>query len=249
MPISSAQSGATQGWKNYASWLAKANDMTTSRANVNLRIQRLLGAWFAETRSNAIRAVVLIHSHDAELKRVLTPQVEAATLRISNIQKEVESLIEGAPARALLNEVTERRARYLEWSHSALEKKKAGQTEEALSLLNSNMVPAVETYIRSIKSLVEHYAGEIERDAASASATAHSMRNLLIRVCAAGVLLGILISWWVASSTSEPFRQVVPVTGIAPLWREGSHTVACRPECVARHAARKFGRVQGPAGA
>ena len=138
-----------------------------SMPKANLRTERVVRAWFAETRSNAIRAVVLIHSDDPELKRRLMPQVEVATRRISEMQQEVEGLIGSTRARALFDEVGVRRTRYLELSRTAFEMKKAGQMEEALSLLNTSMLPAVETYIRSIKGLVEHCTREVERDAAS----------------------------------------------------------------------------------
>ena len=191
--------------------LAGLDEATMSMPKANLRTERVVRAWFAETRSNAIRAVVLIHSDDPELKRRLMPQVEVATRRISEMQQEVESLIGSTRARALFDEVGIRRTRYLELSRTAFEMKQAGQMEEALSLLNTSMLPAVETYIRSIKGLVEHYTHEVERDAASATVIAQSMRNLLIRVCAAGVLLGILFSWWITSSLPEPIRQAVTV--------------------------------------
>ena len=182
-----------------------------SMPKVNLRTERVARAWFAETRSNAIRAVVLIHSDDPELKRRLMPQLEAAIHRISEKQKEVAALIGSARARALFDEAGSRRTRYLELSRTAFEMKKAGRMEEAVGLLNTSMLPALEAYIRSIKGLVEHYTVEVERDVASASVTAQSTRNLLIRGCAAGVLLGILLSWWIASSIPEPIRQRVTV--------------------------------------
>jgi len=193
--------------------LAGFNEAAMSTTRVNLRTERVVRAWFAETRSNAIRAVVLIHSDDPELKRRLTPQVESATHRISEMQKEVEGLIGSARARALFDEVGVRRTRYLELSRAVFEMKRTGQMEEALSLLNTSMLPAVETYIRSIKGLAEHYTVEVERDTASDTVTAQSMRYLLIRVGAAGVLIGILFSWWIASSITEPARAGRTVGG------------------------------------
>jgi methyl-accepting chemotaxis protein len=191
--------------------LAELNDVTTNMASVNLRIERVVGAWFAETRGNAIRAVVLTYSDDPELKRMLTPQVEAATKRISEMQKEVETLVRSAQAKALFDEVGVKRTRYLEVRKNVLEKKKAGQAEEALALLNTSMLPAVDAYIGSIRNLVDHYTRQVENDAAMAAATASSGRNLLIGVCAAGVLLGILLSWWITSSITGPIREAVSV--------------------------------------
>ena len=69
---------------------------------------------------------------------MLAPQVEAATKRISEMQKEVEGLLNSAQAKALFDEVGAKRARYLDLRKTVLDKKKAGQNEEALALLNTS---------------------------------------------------------------------------------------------------------------
>ena len=191
--------------------LAELDKVTTSMAKVNFRIERLVGAWFAETKSNAVRAVVLTHSDDPELKRLLTPQLEAATKRISELQKDVEGLLDSTQAKALFDEIGAKRKSYLDIRKTVLEKKKAGQADEALALLNSSMLPAVDSYIGSIGALVEHYSSEAGKDAASAAAAAESGRNLLFGVCGAGVLLGLLFSWWITSSITGPIREAVSV--------------------------------------
>jgi methyl-accepting chemotaxis protein len=191
--------------------LAELNGVTTRMANVNMRIERLVGAWFAETKSNAVRAVALTQSDDAELKRILAPQLEATTRRISELQKEVERTLDSPKAKALFEEVGSKRKNYLDIRKTVLDKKKAGQTEEALALLNTSMLPAVDAYVGSIGALVEHYTSEAMKDAAAAAATAESGRNLLVGVSVAGVLLGILFSWWITSSITAPMREAVSI--------------------------------------
>jgi methyl-accepting chemotaxis protein len=191
--------------------IAELNEVTTSIAKVNSRIERLVGAWFAETKSNAVRAVVLTHSDDPELKRLLTPQLEATTKRISALQSEVEGLLDSTDAKALFAEVGLKRKNYLDIRKAVLEKKKAGQVEEALTLLNTSMLPAVEAYIGSISKLVEHYAGEGDKDAALAAASAQSARNLLIGFCVVGVLFGVFFSWRITSSITGPISEAVAV--------------------------------------
>jgi methyl-accepting chemotaxis protein len=191
--------------------IAQLNDVTTSMANVNARIERLVGAWFAETKANAVRAVVLTHSDDPELKRLLTPQLEATTKRISALQGEVEQLLDSSEAKALFAEVGLKRKNYLDIRKAVLEKKKAGEVEEALTLLNTSMLPAVDAYIGSISKLVEHYASEGDKDAASAAASAQSARILLIGFCVVGVLFGVFFSWRITSSITGPISEAVAV--------------------------------------
>jgi methyl-accepting chemotaxis protein len=198
-------------WRLFALNRVTAN--MANVANVNSRIERLVGTWFAETQANAVRAMVLISSDDPELKRVLSPQLAAATQRISELQNEVEGLVEGSQAKPLLNDAVIKRNSYLDLRRTAIEKKQAGQTEEALALLNASMLPAGDAYAGSIKSLAEHYTRQAQRSRAEAAATAETGRNLLIGACAAAVLFGILFSWWITSSISRPLRKAASVAG------------------------------------
>jgi methyl-accepting chemotaxis protein len=195
-----------------AAWrLAELNDVILRMANVNLRIERVVGAWFAETKANAVRAVVLTYSDDPELKRILTPQVDAATKRVSEMQKEVAGLMNSAQAKALFDEVGAKRARYLELRNSVLDKKKAGQNDEALALLNTGMSPAIDAYVGSIKNLVDYYAGQVEKDAAMSAATAESGRNLLIGFCVAGLLVSIVMARWMTRIITRPIHAALSV--------------------------------------
>ena len=208
-------------------WRLFALDRVTANmanvADVNSRIERLVGTWFAQTQANAVRAMVLISSDDPELKRALSPQLAAATLQISDLQKQVEALVAGSRDKALLDDVGAKRTSYLDLRRIALEKKQAGQTEEALALLNHSMLPAGDAYIGAIKSLAAHYAGQARIDGAEAAATAETGRNLLIGACAAAVLFGILFAWWITSSISRPLRKAASV---ARQVAEGDLTVA-----------------------
>jgi methyl-accepting chemotaxis protein len=191
--------------------LAEVNEVTMRMARVNLRIERVVGVWFAETKSNSVRAVVLTHSDDPQLRQLLAPQVDAATKRISELQKEVEGLVNSPQAKALFDEVGARRARYLDLRKAVLDKKKAGQSEEAVALLNTAMLPAVDAYVASIKNLVDYYTGQVEKDAALAAATTDSGRNMLIAVCLVGLLVGVLFSWLITSSITRPLNDAVAV--------------------------------------
>ena len=196
-------------WRLFA--LNRVTADMANAASVNSRVERLLGDWLGQTQANAVRAMVLISSDDPELRRVLSPQLAAATQQISQLQKEAEGLVEGSRARALLNDVGVKRKNYLALRGTALQKKQAGQTEEALALLNQSMVPAGDTYVRAVRSLVKHYAGQAQEDGAAAAATAATGRDVLLGACAAAVLFGILFSWWITSSISRPLRKAASV--------------------------------------
>ena len=189
--------------------LAELDRVTTQMATVNLRIERVVGEWFAETKSNAVRAVVLTHTEDADLKRLLGPAMEATSKRISELQKEVETMLSKPRAKSLFEEVGARRKTYLDIRKTILEKQKAGQAAEATSLLETAMMPAINSYVDSIKNLVDFYTKEVESDAAAAQSTALSGRNMLFGFTVAGVLLAMLFSWLITRSITAPIKEAV----------------------------------------
>ena len=113
---------AIGGWQ-----LDALSKITTRIAAVDARAERVVGDWLAETKSNAVRALVLTRSDDADLRRLLTPQLEATTKRISELQKQVESMGQTAEAKALFADVGAKRKTYVDARSAALEQKKAGR--------------------------------------------------------------------------------------------------------------------------
>jgi methyl-accepting chemotaxis protein len=189
--------------------LAELDHVTTQMATVSLRIERITGEWFAETKSNSVRAVVLTHTDDPELQRMLRPSMESTTKHISALQVEAEALILNPSAKQLFDDVGVRRQKYLDIRKDVLEKKKAGLGAEANALLDGSMLPAINSYVDSIKTLNDFYTREVQKDAAIAQANALSGRNMLIGFFVLGVLFAVLFSWLITRSITVPIRQAM----------------------------------------
>ncbi|HEX7888971.1 MAG TPA: methyl-accepting chemotaxis protein [Ramlibacter sp.] len=189
--------------------LAQLSAVTSELATVHLKTERVVGEWLSHTRSNAVRAVVLTQSDDPELRRLLTPALEATSKRINELQQEVEGLLDSPQTRAQFAEVGTRRAAYLDLRKSVLEAKKAGEHQRAAQLLEGSMLPAVETYVNSIQSLANEVVQEVQQDAAMVAATAATGRKLLAAFCAGGVLFALLAALLITRSITEPVREAV----------------------------------------
>ena len=194
----------------FGAWrLEELNAVTTRIVAKDMRAERIMGEWIGETRANSVRAVVLTHSDDADLKRLFTPPLEAATKRITELQKEIENQLSTPEAKTLFDDIAAKRKTYIEIRTRVLEHKKAGRIEEANRLLELSMLPAVATYQNSIQMLGEHYTHEAEKNAAAAAAASTSGRNVLVLVCAIGLLLGMVLSWRITVAITGPIRQAV----------------------------------------
>jgi methyl-accepting chemotaxis protein len=198
-----AATAAVGAWR-----LAQQSEVVNDLAQVHLRLERVVGNWLSNTRANAVRATVLTRSDDPDLKRLLTPTMEATTKRINLLQAEVESLLDTPRARELFAEVGARRATYLASRKKVLETKQTDQ-EAAMRLMEAEMLPAIDRYVDSIQAMSEHFSAEVGRNAQEATASAVQGRNMLLALCAVGVLLAIAAAWLITRSISGSVREAV----------------------------------------
>ncbi|MFC5497824.1 methyl-accepting chemotaxis protein [Caenimonas terrae] len=178
-------------------------------ATADTRVERLVGEWFGETKTNAALALVITHTDDADLQRILGPQFDAGTKRISEQRKQVEAMLLTPEAKALYAKVSVARKVYEDARDKILDRKMTGQRDEAVKLLSTAMLPAMAAYEASIQSMVDYYEQDVARSAAAAGANAVDGRNVFVAVCAAGVLLTVLFSWLITRSITVPIREAV----------------------------------------
>jgi methyl-accepting chemotaxis protein len=198
------------GMAGAGAWrLTELSSVTNEMANVRFGLERVVGDWLSQTRANAVRAVVLTQSDDPELRRMLTPAMEATTRRINQLQQEVKVMLDSPEDKALFDAVGARRAAYLEARRAVLEAKKSGDQAGATRLMDQAMLPAIDRYVASIKALTDHVSAEVAKDAATAEATALAGRNVLIAFCAGGMLLAALASWLITRSITVPIQEAV----------------------------------------
>jgi methyl-accepting chemotaxis protein len=188
--------------------LAQQSEVVNDLAQVHLRLERVVGTWLSNTRANAVRAVVLTRSDDPDLKRLLTPTMEATTKRISTLQAEVESLLDTPRAKELFAEVGARRAAYLASRKKVLETKQTDQ-EAAMRMMEAEMLPAIDRYVDSIQAMSEHFSTEVGARAQEATASAVQGRNLLVGLSVGGLLLALLAAGLITRSITGSVDEAV----------------------------------------
>ena len=175
-------------------------------AETSLRGERLMGKWFAETQGNVIRTMVLSRTDDAGVRDVLAPEMAAASQRINVLQKEVESLLVAPRSKQLFAEIGARRKTYLDIRQRMLDKKKAGQGEEALAMLNTALLPAMTAYLGSIEGLLDFYGSGSGGESVAGRASAASGQTMVLGVLAAAIAVGFVFAWKITSGIVGPVR-------------------------------------------
>ena len=178
-------------------------------ATVNIKVERAVGEWLAQTRANLVRRTVTIRSEDESLNQLLAPQERAGSKRISELQAQVEALTRDGRSGALVKALADKRQAFFAARDAVLEHKRSGDRAGAIALLDAKMVPAQEAYLDAIGALRDFYTAEVEREAEETKASARTSRELLAAFCLAGVLVSILASWLIARSVTRPVDEAL----------------------------------------
>jgi hypothetical protein len=111
--------------------------------------------WQGLTASNVARTIASVLSADPKVAESLKPQIEAATARISELQKRIEAASESAEEKAALARVADTRKDYIAARDAVRKLKAAGQTDEAALALDSVMRPKVDAYTAAQTAFVK----------------------------------------------------------------------------------------------
>jgi len=207
--------------------LAQLHQHTEDLTAVNLRMERLAGEWLQLTRTNLLRRMVVTHTEDADLVKLLSPEMNGTSTKINKLQEEIEKLVDDPEAITVLQGVADKRKAYLAVRDEVDQKKKSGDLPGAIALLNARMVPAQDQYVDAIQALRDFYLADSERDAKAATESARNGNQVLWMFCALGVLMAVLSAWLITSSITRPVREAVHM---ARRVADGDLTVEVAPE-------------------
>jgi methyl-accepting chemotaxis protein len=191
-------------------WLLDRNAALLDRiAFRDAEKERAMRTWLMETRSNAVRGVVLTRSDDAQLKQLITPEFEATSKRITELQNRIEKMLDSDEAKGLFADVGAKRKDYLEIRKAAIETFKAGRRDEAIQAVDTRMIPALNAYVASITAFVEHQKERIDATAHDSARQVALGRTLLVACGLAALVLGALLAWILTRSVTRPLREAV----------------------------------------
>jgi methyl-accepting chemotaxis protein len=164
--------------------------------------------WRGLTQANAGQAFAILSSSDAELGKVLKPDMEAISTRISELQKRLDSLAD-AQEKALLEAVAKARAEYIEL-------RKAQTTAHASGPLPPDALAQLKTAIKAYDDRQQAFVALMKQRSDEAAADFRAERIHSVWVIA-GVLLGlstllVVSGWLTARSIVRPLKQAVATT-------------------------------------
>ena len=173
---------------------------------------KLADAWLAGQQLNVTRALAIAKSADhAALMDYFEPMVQATGAQIDDIQKTLEATIVSERGRVLFADASAKRKSFQDARAQVSALHKAGDDDAAAALVASAMLPAAESYVKSVQGLETYQAELSDANIAAAKADVVNTEMLLLGLLAGGVLIGMGMAWYTARSITQPLKQALNV--------------------------------------
>ena len=173
---------------------------------------KLADAWLAGQQLNVTRALAIAKSADhGALMDYFEPMARATSAQIDDIQKTLEATIVSEHGKALFADASAKRKAFLDTRTRVSALHKAGDNEGAAAMVSSSMLPAADSYVKSVQGLEKYQAELSDANIAAAKADVANSEMLLLGLLAGGVLIGVGMAWFTARSITQPLKQALSV--------------------------------------
>ena len=177
----------------------------------SLAKERLVQEWHSLTRVNGARTVALIGGVGGKERSRIEQDVKGTSARISDIQKRLEPMFNGAAETALYAAIGQRRDAYREARSQVVAKQDAGDADAASALVESSLEPAMKEYLAAIDQLAKRQSDEIDTLSREVAAQNRNGQVLVASLSALAILLGSAFALWIGHSIIVPVRRAVHI--------------------------------------
>lgn len=153
---------------------------------------------------------LLLSSNEAEAEKLLG-HIADNTKATAAAFDELERLVEDEQSKNALAAISEAGARFTVGYRKLMLFIKRGQREDAMTIFQTQVSPALDAYTAVIVDLVRIQEDAMRKAVVASDARFANTRTMLIALTAAMVLLGVLIAWLVARSITRPLARAVEV--------------------------------------
>jgi len=174
--------------------LHSAKSSTEHMINVVLAKRDLIVEWSNSTLVNGTRTMAIGKAADDTGQKAMEAQIKATTARISEIQKQLDTM-EKNPAESLLFEkIAAERKKYLAVRNNMFAALKDGRRDEAKAQVGDVLPQVLASYVASIDELAKIQSAEIARGQDELSSAFGGGQFLLAAFVLVGVLIGTISS-------------------------------------------------------
>ena len=190
----------------------KADALTKKLSNESFRRASMLQEWQAIIDTNGARTLAAIKLADENDAKFFLDAISAASRRSDVLHKDIKDGIADDPAAiALFEAVNTERNAYREARKAALATKATGDMEALRTVIDTRMVPRVQSYNKAVTAMVTYQQEAVAADAVRVEAEFAFSQRLQIGLVLAAILAGIGFAWWIGRRISTPLVTAVEV--------------------------------------
>ena len=186
-------------------------DATRAMMAEPLAKERMMEEWHMQTFAAVRRTAAIVKSSDPSLVDFFKADGVKTASRSTELQKQIEALIDGDDERALFSRIGELRKAYTSSKERAIKAKADGDTAAADRILNQEYMPTSETYEGKQAELVKMQQSRIDAIAKEIDNASRNSARMIMVVAGVAVLFGAVCAWLLANAIVRPIRQAVDV--------------------------------------
>ena len=185
--------------------LGTLKDTSHEIGTVELQRSLLAQRWASQININWVRASAALKTSDVGYIDALQKDMAATSKAISNDQKQLESMVQGDAAKALMESVAKSRKIYVDARAALIKRQKDG--ENISDAVDRELRPLAEAYLKAVDQVAQHARDTLAEVQAHAESTAATSQVALGAGAAIAVVLGILFAGLATRSITRPIRQ------------------------------------------
>jgi methyl-accepting chemotaxis protein len=187
--------------------LRQMGEVTDTMLAVNLKTERAAADWLRNTTAGVQRASAIAKSTDPSLIEYFAPATAASIAETNDLQKYVESQMVTPEQKALNEKISDLRKAYLSAREEVSKLKKAGDTEGAAKAFAERFEPTARSYVAGVQEVAAGQRTQLDA-AAKRNDDLRSQTSVLLVACGViSLLLGMLLSWYLALSITRPLKR------------------------------------------
>lgn len=163
--------------------------------------------WVENIRINWVRTAAALHADTPERVGILQKEMDGTSKVISDLQKQLEPMINDDKGKALFTDIGKTREAYRGPRADLLKKKLAG--EDVSAAVDATLLPLANAYLKSLDVLIEHMDDQLKAGVVKTESVAVSGQWILGIGAAISVAVGLLFAVLSTRSIIHPIRQAV----------------------------------------
>ncbi len=191
--------------------LQTASTSTQAVIEQPLAKERLISDWYRLIHTAVRRTTAVAKSSDASLATYFADEQKLSASTTTDIQTQVEGLMQTDAERTLFKDISALRRSYTEARDAVIDLRRSGQHEQADAQLETRFVPAAKQYMARVQALMELQRKALDESAAPIKAANDQARYWLIALGAITCGLGMALAVTITRSITLPLSDSVAV--------------------------------------